>query len=430
MKIKSHNGKSASYFDSSTGKIIRFVNGVADVADSLAHRMIATGLYSPVSTKSDPTSVIKFDPTTWTEDYKKVIFDMPISHNNGYGKTGFMMAKGLLNNNVDVKILHNHKTSNTIKGISKQIQDAFIKEDDEVNSFYITYNMGSAFRRKNIDRHIGYTMLEATHIPESYVTAINNECERVLVPSDQNKKAFIDSGVKCDVGVVPLGLDLDLFPLCERKRKDDTFIFGVMGGLTYRKGVDVLLRAFDAAFTKKDKVHLIVKSLPAHRLAAFQYYDLQGDYFTKHPQISLVYEDYDHDQLIENFFKQIDCFVFPTRGEGFGMPPIEAMATGLPVICTNWSGCEMYMKKNHSYPLDYKLVDMPKAPKGYPPELYDPRQKWAEPNFDHLVELMRYVYKNQDEAKDKGKKAYGYVKRHFSVENVSKKLIKYLDDKK
>jgi glycosyltransferase involved in cell wall biosynthesis len=38
------------------------------------------------------------------------------------------------------------------------------------------------------------------------------------------------------------------------------------------------------------------------------------------------------------FYKAGDAVVLPTRGEGWGRPQVEAMAMGLPVISTNWSG--------------------------------------------------------------------------------------------
>ena len=36
-------------------------------------------------------------------------------------------------------------------------------------------------------------------------------------------------------------------------------------------------------------------------------------------------------------YRSSDCFVLPTRGEGWGLPIIEAMACGVPVIATSWS---------------------------------------------------------------------------------------------
>lgn len=39
-----------------------------------------------------------------------------------------------------------------------------------------------------------------------------------------------------------------------------------------------------------------------------------------------------------DFYSAAECFVYPSRAEGFGLPPLEAAATGLPVICSNACG--------------------------------------------------------------------------------------------
>ncbi len=33
-----------------------------------------------------------------------------------------------------------------------------------------------------------------------------------------------------------------------------------------------------------------------------------------------------------SLYKSVDCFVLPSRGEGWGRPQVEAMAMGLPLI--------------------------------------------------------------------------------------------------
>ena len=41
---------------------------------------------------------------------------------------------------------------------------------------------------------------------------------------------------------------------------------------------------------------------------------------------------------LRQLYRDADSFVLPTRGEGWGLPIVEAMAMGLPTIATNFSG--------------------------------------------------------------------------------------------
>lgn len=58
-----------------------------------------------------------------------------------------------------------------------------------------------------------------------------------------------------------------------------------------------------------------------------------------------------------------DAFVLPTRGEGWGLPIMEAMAMGLPTIATNWSGPSEFMTEENSFPVPIDGVEsIPKQP--------------------------------------------------------------------
>lgn len=52
-----------------------------------------------------------------------------------------------------------------------------------------------------------------------------------------------------------------------------------------------------------------------------------------------------------SLYRSADAFVLPSRGEGWGRPHVEAMAMGLPVIATNWSGSTEFLRPDASYPL-------------------------------------------------------------------------------
>ncbi len=90
-----------------------------------------------------------------------------------------------------------------------------------------------------------------------------------------------------------------------------------------------------------------------------------------------------------------DCYVSLHRAEGFGLTMAEAMALGIPVIATAYSGNLDFMGEDTAY-----LVPATKARVGPEAPPYPEDHVWAEPDLDVAAELMRRVYESPEEARE------------------------------
>ncbi|MBC8409391.1 MAG: glycosyltransferase [Rhodobacteraceae bacterium] len=72
----------------------------------------------------------------------------------------------------------------------------------------------------------------------------------------------------------------------------------------------------------------------------------------------------------------VKALVAPTRGEGYGLPLLEAAASGLPVLATNWSGHKDFLNAGKWIKFDYKLSDVPKTK--IDSAIFIEGSKWAE----------------------------------------------------
>lgn len=218
---------------------------------------------------------------------------------------------------------------------------------------------------------VAITMFESTVLPDKWAQELNR-CDAVIVPSQWLIEVFREAGVTAPIHVVPLGIS-DSFQYQPRVEADAPFTFIAIGDGGERKGAARAAFAFRRAFGYDERYRLILKVRPKNAV---------GKYIDSN--IVRVAEDLSERELAA-LYGRCDCMVFPTAGEGFGMPPREFAATGGMVIATDWGGTADDIDQ-WGIPLRYT---MGKAWDGHA-EL-DGIGEWAYPDIDHLAALMREV---------------------------------------
>lgn len=284
----------------------------------------------------------------------------------------------------------------------------------------VIYAQGDVFLKNTGKRKIGFTMLETDRIPEEWVRQANM-MDEVWVPSTFNKKSFITSGVKTDIKVVPLGINEKYFnPHIVGKRFSDKFTFFSVFEWGERKAPDVLLKAFSDEFSIDENVCLVCKinnfdpSVNIHQEIA------KLNLSVNSAQIIILNNFLVKGYEMAVLYRSVDAFVLPTRGEGWGMPILEAMACGLPVIATNWSAQTDFLNSNNGFPLEVEQLIPAEAKcpyyKGF---------KWAQPSYEHLRSLLRNLYSNQELSSTIGFEASKFAHEYFTWTNTTK-IIKNL----
>ena len=260
---------------------------------------------------------------------------------------------------------------------------------------------------------------EESEFPKDYLENFNRYLDALPVMSPYVKKVMIDNGISIPVFEVGIGVDHVLkikpkeFPLRTTKK----FKFLHISSCFPRKGVDVLLDAFTSAFTKDDDVALIIKTFPNPHNNVEELIDYYRKRNKNCPEIELINEDIP-DEYIVGLYKQCDCLVQPTRGEGFGLPMAEAMLFGMPVITTAYGGQRFFCNEENCWLIDYKFGRAKTHMKQF-------NSYWVEPSKKDLIRLMRYVYSApKEEIEKKTKKAKETILSNFKWEDCAKRLVK------
>ena len=103
--------------------------------------------------------------------------------------------------------------------------------------------------------------------------------------------------------------------------------------------------------------------------------------------------------------------LFLSKGEGFGMPPREAMATGMPVIFANNTGME---SMDSIYNWGIRTAKTEPSPLG---------GNWRIPDWDQAIDAMRWVYEHQEKAFSLAEQGAKWFVENHGADVAAKQLI-------
>jgi len=168
----------------------------------------------------------------------------------------------------------------------------------------------------------GYSCSEVNNDQTEYQRA-----DYIAIPSSFVKRTFIDAGFAPEKLIVcPYGVDLEEFPF--QPKQHDPFRFLYVGALSIRKGVQYLLRAFAELNLPNSELWLL-GSITEEIKPFMDKYAGHYRYFGVQPQKELY-----------KYYNQCDAFCICSVEEGMAMVQLQAMACGLPIICTTNTGGE------------------------------------------------------------------------------------------
>lgn len=259
------------------------------------------------------------------------------------------------------KFPHLKSIINEVDVTNTNSMDEFVRlsQEDDINIWFLP---SPYFGRPN-GKNVVWAFFESTVLPEIFINYYNS-ADLVWAPSDWAKGVLYSNGVDLShIDIVPAGVCPSTFNPFQREKQNAVdskiFRFLAVGKYEERKGYKQLFEAFKLAFENDSAVELIVKADCFADLDAKRKELVDNIAELNITNINITYGAFSNEDMVA-LYNYADAFVYPTRAEGWGLPLIEAIASGLPVIATNYSGQTEFLSKIDGYYLspEYRLVSI------------------------------------------------------------------------
>ena len=258
---------------------------------------------------------------------------------------------------------------------------------EDVNISFVSMPIQDHFAGTNIQ----WVVFESTRVPPTVMNTMLT-ADQVWVPSEWGRKILIDGGVAADLcHVVPEGVDSAQYHPYNPRVESPILSYLIAGKYELRKSIIETIYAWIQEFGNDPDVELVVKSNYFTNQAA-KYNELSGWIESTGIQnVRVLWGTSSTSDLID-LYQQSHIFVLPTKGEGWGLPLIEAAAVGLPIITVMHSAHTEFLQHIPSsvVPVEFDMAPIAcEEYKSYYPTEDGNWGMWAQPRVDSIRSALR-----------------------------------------
>jgi glycosyltransferase involved in cell wall biosynthesis len=280
--------------------------------------------------------------------------------------------------------------------VSELTDAARSSTDSDVNIWFCIDSRIQYFK----GTHVVWAIFEVEKLPARFIGFLRDRAHVVWVPSRWGRDILEANGIeRAAIDVVPEGVAASIFHPYLRSalnRSGQPFRFLMVGKYEERKAYPEVLEAFKKVFGNSDAVELVVKA------------DYFVDFARKKAEleqriaalgvrnIKPLWGNWAREHVVA-LYNCCDAFILPSRAEGWGLPLLEAGATGMPVISTFYSGQSEFLEVIDSSLLrvDFSLeaIRDPEMHRAWPSQDGD-IGRWAKPSVASLARCMSKLKTN------------------------------------
>jgi len=391
---------------------------------------------------------------------KKIILRAPVLTQSGYGVHSRQIARWLfeqLDNRDDLEFFIEPLkwgitpwivNTDTYDGlVGRMIQHSTASDHYDVSMQLQLPNEWNPFMA---DYNIGITAaVETDRCSPDWVNCVN-QMDLVVVPSEFVKSVFINSG-ECTTRILVLpeaftdscldgaldvvaeqSAEIRMNSLVDLSKLETDFNFLIFGQFcgnnpeNDRKNLVYTIKWLSEEFKDNPEVGVLIKTNfgrnskldRANTVATLSKVLLE----TKKgpgPKFYLLHGDMTNDEVAGLYrHPKVKALVSLTRGEGFGLPLLEAAACGLPVVATNWSAHTEFLNLGKFVKVDYKLSKIHET--RVDNKIFFPEMQWANPVETDVKRKLNKFYRSPGVPQEWAKELAKKLQENYSFAAISK----------
>lgn len=281
--------------------------------------------------------------------------------------------------------------------IAKKYQDNAI--DYDVNIIHTTPNIMPRYIEDG-KYNIGRVFWETDKLPKDFSEGVR-DLQEIWTGSEFTKQSILNAGIdEVPIYIIPEAIEkpmADIQPFTHQVA--ESFAFYSIFEWTERKNPRGLIEAFYNEFDANSDVALVIKTYITDftnknkNKIKSDIKQIKKKFQGKNLPPIYLYTHLMNRHQIYRFHQTFDCFISLSRGEGWGIPIMEAGIMGKPIITTKCGGITEYLRND----VDAKLVDtkLCKVDNDANQRWYQGDQNWFDCSMPEVGRAMRKIYEDE-----------------------------------